>query len=60
MQLLMDSMTLSQIRGQVLLMDPIPPLNIVYSLLIQEESKDQLAMDKEVYILLNLCSCSKV
>lgn len=60
MQLLMDSTTLSQIRGQVLLMDPIPPLNIVCSLLIQEESKDQLAMDKEVNLLLNLCSCSKV
>ena len=41
-------------------MDPIPPLNIVYSLLIQEESKDQLAMEKEVDLLLNLCSCSKV
>ena len=29
----------SQIQGQILLMDPIPPVDKVYSLLIQEERK---------------------
>lgn len=40
MQLLMElNESFSQVRGQVLLVDPLPPLNKVYSLLIQEEGQ---------------------
>lgn len=38
MSFLMDlNDTYSHIRGQILLMDPLPPLNKVFSLLTQEE-----------------------
>ena len=32
----------AQVQGQILLRDPLPSLNKVYSLLIQEENKGQL------------------
>lgn len=33
----------AQIRGQILLMEPIPPINKVYSLILQEEKQREVA-----------------
>ena len=33
----------AQIHGQILLMEPIPPINKVYSLVLQEEKQCQVA-----------------
>ena len=34
----------AQVWGQILLMDPLPPLNKVYSLLIQEERQRSIVV----------------
>ena len=33
----------TQIRGQILLMDPIPPINKVFSLVLQEEQQREVS-----------------
>ena len=40
----------SQIKGQILLMDPLPSINKVYSLLIQEERQRNVGNNSNVHI----------
>ena len=40
----------SQVRGQILLMDPLPSINRVYSLLIQDESQRSIGHSTSAYI----------
>ena len=51
MQFLMGlNETYSQIRGQILLLDPLPLINKVYSLLIQDESQRSIAHSVGDYV----------
>ena len=51
MQFLMGlNETYSQIRGQVLLLDPLLSINKVYSLLIQDESQRSIAHSARDYV----------
>lgn len=51
MQFLMGlNETYSQVRGQILLMDPLPSINRVYSLLIQDESQMSIGHSIGTYI----------
>jgi hypothetical protein len=40
----------SQVRGQILLMDPLPSINKVFSLVIQEERQREVALSYSVPI----------
>ena len=40
--------TYTTIRGQILLMDPIPPLSKVFSLLLQDEKQRKVSVRKKV------------
>ena len=44
------NVTYSQIRGQLLLLDPLPSINKVYSLLIQDESQRSIAYSAGDYV----------
>jgi len=51
MQFLMGlNETYSQVRGKILLMDPLPSINRVYSLLIQDESQRSIGHSIGTYI----------
>lgn len=51
MQLLMGlNESFSQARGQVLLLDPLPPLKNVYSLLIQEERQRSIGQSHGSFV----------
>ena len=43
--------TYSHVRGQILLMDPLPSINRVYSLLIQDESQRSIGHSTCAYII---------
>ena len=42
--------TYSVVRGQILLMDPIPPLSKVFSLLLQDEKQRKVRVGKKFQV----------
>ena len=55
MKLLMGlNESFAQVQGQILLRDPLPSLNKVYSLLIQEEKQRSIALETPMDLLLSL------
>lgn len=45
----------SQTRGQILLMDPLPSINRVFSLIVQEEKQKSLSRDTNVQTVNGFC-----
>jgi hypothetical protein len=40
--------TFSHIRGQILLIDPLPPINKVFSMILQEERQRQIVSSADI------------
>jgi len=49
----------SIVRTQILLMDPLPPLNKVYSLVAQEESHEGIDVVDDIKVLVNAVESKK-